>query len=132
MIIQYLSIILSSISFVMFVFTYRISSINRIITLSQKPIIESSIPLTVQDDEIVLYFDKELLKTNIDNYLEKEAKKYVEDYHVEYYFYNTENEGVCDVNDCQGVEINFEAKIMFGINYQRVMKYEIVEGLLHG
>ncbi len=128
----FIAINMTVFSILTFSLSYKINGLNRAIVFPQLSLFESSIPLTVQGEEIVLYYDQELVKKTYENYLEKNIKKYVDSYKVEYYFYNTKNGGVCDVNDCQGVEIKFSAELMFGINYERVVFYEIQEGKIHG
>lgn len=115
----------------MFTFSYRINSITSSLYGIQYPLIECSIPLTIQDEEVELYFDQDKLKNSFNNYLEREVAKYVDSYDVEYYFYNVENGGYCDIKNCQGVEIYFSASIMFGYEYKRTLKYEIKEGKIH-
>ena len=95
-------------------------------------IFETAIPLATDSNEYELYFDQERVKYRYERYLEKEAKRYVDNYKVEYYFYNTKDGGYCDENNCQGVEIFFSAELMLKINYKRTMKYEIKEGKIHG
>lgn len=112
----------------MFSFSFRVNAITSSLYSNHIPLVESSIPLTMQEDEVVLYFDQEKLKENYKNFLEKEIEKYVDSYTVNYYFYNLENGGFCDVNNCQGVEIYFSAKIMLIYEYQQTLKYEIHRG----
>ena len=112
----------------MFTYTYQINGINRTIIATPTSIIESSIPLTTSSETPVLYYDQDSLKNNYQTYLDRELKKYTQEYEVEYYFYNTSDGGFCDVTNCQGVEIKVEAKVLFSFPYSRTMKYEIVEG----
>ena len=123
----YLGIILVNIVFLMSSFVYKINGVNRAIIQSPLSIFETSIPLTMQSDEVTLYYDQDRLKTNYENYLDRELKKYVDNYIVEYYFYNTKDGGYCDIYNCQGVVIKVEAELMFKLTYKREMKYEITE-----
>ena len=132
MIISFLSISLISCSFFLFTFTYTYIGVNRIITCSPRSIFESSIPLTTSNIEETIHFDKEALKKTYDNYLKREVTKYVKEYEVNYYFYNKESGGVCEVDDCLGVEISFKCNVLYFSHYERVMYYEIVEGKMHG
>ncbi|MCR4880068.1 MAG: hypothetical protein K5906_03835 [Bacilli bacterium] len=114
-----------------FALTLKVNCVNRVLVISPKSIPEKSIPLTIQGQEVTLYYEQEEFKKEYDAYLNREIKKYVDEYTVEYYFYNPENGGVCDVNDCRGVEITVGAKIMF-VDYKRTIYYEISEGKYHG
>lgn len=125
MIITFISVILATIVISLFSFTVRLNGLNRLITCSPKQIFESAIPLAHQDDKEYLTYDKEKVKEKYNAYLEATIYKYVSSYEVRYYFYNTENKGVCDINDCQGVEIYFEAPITSFYTYKNQMFYEI-------
>ena len=95
-------------------------------------VLEVSIPLTIQDEEVNLYYDQNALISSYESYLNKEMKKYVDSYNVKYYFYNTNDGGYCDIKDCRGVEIYFSANVMLGITYKRTLKYEIQESSFYG
>ena len=125
MIITLLSIILATVVISLFSFTERLNGLNRSFYQTPKNIFECAIPLYNQDDEIYLSYDKEDLKRRHKEYLDATVYKYVTSYEVSYYFYNTENKGVCDLNDCQGVEIFFEAPITSFYTYKNHMFYEI-------
>ena len=132
MIILILVVFLVSYSFLIFSYTYQINGLNRMIVNVPVHILETAIPLATDRKETELYFDQEMVKYEYERYLEIEAKRYVEKYEVEYYFYNTKDGGYWDVDNCQGVEICFSAELMLKINYERTMKYEIKEGKIHG
>ena len=128
----YLGILLVNLTFLMSSFVYKINGINRSIIQTPHAILEKSIPLTMQKEEVTLYYDQETLKNSYESYLDRELKKYTENYTVSYYFYNTQDGGFCDVTNCQGVVIKVEAKVMLGITYKREMKYEITESDFYG
>ena len=132
MIMLFLGLLLINCVFLMFSYTYQLNGINRVIIAAPIQLFETSIPLATQDKEVTLYYEKETLKHNYETYLEKELTKYTSSYEVQYYFYNTNNGGFCDEKDCQGVEIDITAKIMLWMDYERVMKYEIVKGKING
>lgn len=129
MMILFLIFFLICSSYLMLSYSYVLNGLNRTITNTPKSIFETAIPLTTHEEMVVLYFDQKILIQNYNSYLEKEVTKYVENYEVNYYFYNTQDGGFCDVTNCQGVEIEFSASIMFNYRYQRVMDYEIEEGI---
>lgn len=132
MIVLYLGFILVSCVMLMFSYTYQFSGINRVLLSPPSEVFESSVPLTIQKEEIVLYYDQEKLKENYENYLIRELTKYTSKYEVEYYFYNTNDGGFCDIENCSGVEIKVEAEVMLGINLTRIMNYEIKESEYYG
>ena len=121
-----------SASFVIFCYAFQVTALNRLVTNIPNTLFETAIPLTTQDEKVELYFDQEMVKKQYESYLEKEAKKYCENYQVEYYFYNVSDGGYCDINNCQGVEITFSTNLMLNIHYSRTMKYEIREGKIYG
>ena len=132
MIILFLALILIMTTFILFSFSYQINGINHIVTNTPHSIFEASIPLTTPEENIILYFDQETLKNEYENYLARELKKYSSNYEVSYYFFNTSDGGYCDINNCQGVEINLEVEIMLGMHYSRTMEYEITESKFYG
>ena len=128
MIVLFLAVFLSVAILMLSSFSYTISGINRTILTTPYSLFEIAIPLTTQEEEIVLFYDKEKLKLEYESYLNRELTKYTKNYSVEYYFYNTSNGGACDLYNCQGVEITVNAEVMFNMHYKRVMEYEIREG----
>lgn len=125
MIISFLSIILATIVVSFFSFTVRLNGLNRTLSNIPKQIFECAIPLANQDDEEYLTYDKAKVEEKCNEYFDATVYKYVSSYLVRYYFYNTENKGVCDIKDCQGVEIYFEAPITSFYIYKNQMFYEI-------
>ena len=109
----------------LFSFSYRISGLNRSLIYSPRQIFECAIPLIRADEEADPYYDKELVKSKYEEYLDSVVYRYVDTYNVDYYFYSPSTNGVCDVNDCQGVEIFFEAKVTSFYTYKSHMFYEI-------
>ena len=124
MIVSFISVLFSLIMICSFQNTYKITGLDRSIINSPKELFEVAIPLTVQDN-MVLYYDKELLKQKYQQYLDSVVYKYVSSYHVSYYFYNINDLGVCNIEDCQGVEITFKAPINSFYEYKNTMYYEI-------
>lgn len=120
-----------SIIFMFSSYSYNLTCLNNTITPLQNHLLEPCIPLTIQEDEEP-YFDQDMVINTYNTYFKNEASKYVKDYVINYYFYNTKDGGVCDIKNCQGVEINIEATLLFFHDYKKTIYYEIKEGAKHG
>lgn len=123
--ITFLSVLMSVLVFSIFSFETKLTGLTRTILNSPKSIFETAIPLVTEDDEFDPYLLKEDVKTKYNAYLDSTVYKYVKDYDVEYYFYNIDNKGACDIRDCKGVEISFSSYINMFYTYHYKTYYEI-------
>ena len=53
--------------------------------------------------------------------------RYTKQYEVDFYYYNSEDESMCLIDTCDGVEITIDCKLNVTYNYHRVMYYEMKE-----
>ena len=131
MIVLLFGLLFASITFLFYSYSYNLTCLNQKISPLQIHLFEPCVPLTIQEGEEP-YFDQEMVIATYNAYFEKEVSQYVQDYEIKYYFYNTKDGGVCDIKNCQGVEINIEATLLFNREYKRTVYYEIKEGAKHG
>ena len=125
MLIFLISILMSIGVVSLFSFNYKIDGLNRTIIHSPIQIFQYAIPLSIENDELTLYYNQEKIKQKYEEYLDTSVYKYVSNYDVSYYFYNIEDKGVCDIEDCQGVEVQFEAPVNVFYHYKNSMYFEI-------
>ena len=71
------------------------------------------------------------LRIQLDDYYELSVGKYTNDYDIDYYFYNKEDDSMCVDSYCNAVEITVTARLELGYEYKRIMFYEL-EGLVYG
>lgn len=125
MILFLFSVLFMICSFSLYSFTYRVNGVSRVITYTPPTIFEIAVPLTSDDEEPNFYFEREALKEKHKQYLDSSLSRYVDSYEVDYYFYNPNNNGVCEIDDCKGVEITFKTQITDFYKYENTMYYEI-------
>ena len=121
----YLSVFVMVLSFNCFTFTYRYNGINRTFMEMPRSLLETSIPLVDDDEELIVHFYKEELIDKLTYYFDTHLDKYTDDYQVNYYFSNTGDESLCLTHFCTAVEINLKAKVLFFSEYDKTMRYEI-------
>lgn len=125
MFITFLSVLMSVLIFSIFSFEMKLTGLTRTILNSPKSIFETAIPLVTEDEEFDPYLLKEDVKQKYNAYLDSTVYKYVKNYDVEYYFYNIDNQGTCDIRDCKGVEISFSSNINMFYTYHYKTYFEI-------
>ena len=65
------------------------------------------------------------IEEHLDEYYQKSLSKYVQEYEVNYYFYNKIDESICVEDYCDALEVSVDAKLLVTYNYHRVMYYEL-------
>jgi len=88
-------------------------------------IFESSIPLVNESDEIILFYDKEVLNNKLTSYFDKSIYKYVESYTLDIYYYNQEDFSICKSDSCNAVEITLDADINLLTTYSKTARFYI-------
>ena len=126
---QLLMTLLAVSSITLFAFSLKVNGLNRIVTHIPIQVFHKTIPLVSDEEEIDLYYDKYHLQDNVKHYLDTSIYKYVSSYDIDYYFYNTDSGGACDITDCKGVEITITAKVSSFYTYKKTMYYEIRSAL---
>ena len=109
----------------MFVYIQRITTINRAVVYTPKQLAECSIPFVQGKDDIDIYFDKDTLQGYVTSYYEKTISSYMEDYTVDFYYYNLSNHSYCTNDKCQGVEITVNGTVFLYYKYSQTIFYEI-------
>ena len=117
------SLILITCVFSLYGLNYKVNGLNKLVTALPKQIFEYSVPLA--EEEISPYFIKNKVKEKYEEYINVHVYRYAKNYEVEYYFYNINDKGVCDVKDCKGVEITFIAPVNTFYTYRYISYYEI-------
>ncbi len=118
------SLLIIMLSFTFFSFGYSLNGINRSVINIPNEYFNVSIPLFKENEDINLYFQKEKLEGFLDKYFTV-LYKYTPSYDVKYYYYNLDDQSYCFSDECQGIEIEVNCKIISLFDYHRTMFFEI-------
>ncbi len=128
MIMMLFVLILTVFLFSSFTLSYRLQTINRVVINTPISIFESSISLVHYIEENNLYFDKEELRNNLEEYYDKNLKKTLKDYSMDLYFYNQVDHSICVTDKCDAVKVTINGSFFFTIEVTRTINYEIHKG----
>lgn len=76
-------------------------------------------------EPVVPYYDKNILKEYVNDYLDKNISKYTNNYEITYTFFNKGNDLLCFSN-CQKVGITLKAQINYFYNYEKTQCFSIM------
>lgn len=115
----FLAIIMGVLSLNLFTSNYKVIGVNR--TLYNLPIalFETSIILTNETDEPLIYFDRVTLKSKLTSYFDNNLKKYTDKYTVEYYYYKQDDNSLCLINGCDAVKVTLTADLFYITKYKK-------------
>ena len=113
------------ISFSSYALAFQINGINRAIVSTPVTIFESSIYHNVDEEKPRVLMSKKIVTEKLEKYYQKEISKFTDDFTYEIYFYNKENDSMCVEDNCNAVEITFDASLMYNYQYHRIIHYEV-------
>lgn len=128
MMLAFFALICATLALSLLTISTNMSAANRIILNTPKSIFEVSIPLAINDEDFVPYFDKDKLLIGLTSYYDSNLSKYVKNYSLDIYYYNQSDRSYCVSDLCRAVEVNVNANLNFNINMERSIFYEIMEG----
>ena len=114
-----------------FTLSFRLQTINRVVMYTPVELFETAIPI-VEKETRGLYFSKEKLRSNLQNYYDKNLSNVLEDYTMSLYFYNQGDGSICTKTTCDAVEVTVEGRCFLTFNYSRTVSYEIHKGAKNG
>lgn len=112
-------------SFSSYALAYQINGINRILLTTPITIFESSIEHDLDIKNPNVAFSKKILTESLDRYYSLELSKFTDNFSYEIYFFNTKDESMCIKDECEAVEITFDATLIYQYEYHRVQNYEV-------
>lgn len=112
-------------SFSSYALAFQINGINRAIVSTPVTIFESSVYHNVDEEEPRVLMSKKIVTEKLEKYYQKEISKFTDDFTYEIYFYNKENDSMCVEDNCNAVEITFDASLMYNYQYHRIIHYEV-------
>ena len=112
-------------SFSSYALAYQINGINRVVISTPATIFETSIYHNVNEEQPRVLMSKKLVSQKLENFYQCEIPRFTEDFTYELYFYNKEDESMCVEDNCNAVEIVFDATLVYNYQYHRVIHYEV-------
>lgn len=123
---------LTTFLFSSFTISLKLQTINRAIIYMPIEIFETSIQMVNIDETENLYFDKNLLDTNVNRYLEEKLSNVMKDYSYSFYYYNQDDGSICTSGKCNAVEVTVSGHYAYNFSYSRSVNYEIHKGAKYG
>ena len=129
MVIMLFALIFMVLSFSFFFASNAINSVNRSLLYLPIEMLQTYVNVLDVDGEEDLYFNRNSLTTALDRYFESTVEGHVLSYETSYIFTDKDNTMVCIGTNakCQGIKINVNAEIYFGVHYEKTMFYSIGE-----
>lgn len=123
MIFLLISTLIGVVSLQYFSLNYSIQGLNRAIVFT---------PIELMYKCVTMYGDSPIFNTKdfetiVFNYYSHILPRYTNQYTVDFYYYNLDDESMCLYDTCSGVEITIDCKLNVTYEYHRVMYYEISE-----
>lgn len=112
-------------SFSSYALAYQINGINRVVISTPATIFETSIYHNVDGEQPHVLMSKKLVSQKLENFYQCEIPKFTENFTYELYFYNKEDESMCVEDNCNAVEVTFNATLIYNYQYHRVLHYEV-------
>lgn len=122
MIMAILAILILSFCLGAFAISYQINGINRAVMATPISIIEKCVVLNQGEEPKI---NKDQVSELLTYYYDNALSKYTENYWVDYYFYNVNDESYCINDNCSALDITVGAYLMYNYFYKRVMFYQI-------
>lgn len=108
-----------------FMISYQMNGINRLVYGVPISLVETSISMLAIDEDKGPTFNKTTLENKLTSYFNYSMQKYVDDYSLDFYYYNPDNHSYCTTNKCSAVEITLKADLILNYRYEKTLFYEI-------
>ena len=108
-----------------FMISYQMSGINRLVYGVPISIFETSINMLAINPDEGVTFNRSVLEKNLTSYFNYSMRNYVDDYDLDFYYYNPEDNSYCTSNNCSAVEVTVSTDLILSFHYERTLFYEI-------
>lgn len=125
MVVIFLALFIIVCCFNFFMMSYQMNGINRLFFSVPIALIESSINQYDIDDNIGPYFVKETLENKLTSYFAKSLKNYVDDFTLDFYYYNPSDHSFCTSDTCNAFEATLKTDLILSYHYEKTLFYEI-------
>ena len=123
----FIALMFAIFSFQIFFSCSRATSINRTLVNLPIELIKNAVVISEYGDNKTIYFNQEVLISNLDSYFETNLRKYTSSYTTNYLFLEPNGLSVCLEDKCQAVKVEVNAHIVFSFSYSKSMIYKIGE-----
>ena len=111
--------------FKFFMISYQMNGISRLVYGVPITLFEASVNmLAIKEDEGVT-FNRSLLENNLTSYFDYSMHNYVNEYTLDFYYYNPEDYSYCTATNCSAVEVTVKADLILNYRYKKTLFYEI-------
>ena len=125
MVVIFLTLFIIVCCFNFFMMSYQMNGINRLFFSVPIALIESSINQYDVEENIGPYFVKETLENKLTSYFAKSLKNYVDDFTLDFYYYNPSNHSFCTSGTCNAFEATLKTDLILSYHYEKTLFYEI-------
>lgn len=125
MIVMFIALYVVVMSSNLFIMSYQMNGINRLVVGAPMSIFETAVVLYNLLPEEKPYFDKILLEENICEYFDYSLPRYTEKYVISISYYDLANHAISFSEKPEATEIIIKATLDFSFLYQKTMHYEI-------
>ena len=125
MVVIFIALFITVFCFNFFMISYQMNGINHLIYSVPLSLFETSINLLNLEEDTVPYFSKENLENKLTSYFSYGMQRYVNDYKLDFYYYNPSNHSFCTTNKCSAVEVTLKTELMLNYLYEKIFYYEI-------
>ncbi|NLB48279.1 MAG: hypothetical protein GX813_00255 [Erysipelotrichia bacterium] len=125
MIIMFIALYIVVMSCNLFVMSYQMNGINRLVTGIPMSIFETAVVLYGLSPEEKPYFDKEILEDNIWDYFDCSLPRYSETYEIAISYYDLVSHAISFSDKPEATQIKITTVLDFSFCYQKTMHYEI-------
>lgn len=125
MIIAIISFVVCFLSFNLFMYSYQINGLNRLVVSMPLSLYETAINMFEINEEEGPYFDRETLENNLTSYFDFHIYRYTDNYSLSFYYYNIQDHSIYMGEDYRAVEVRVTADIILYQKFNKTMHYEI-------
>ena len=125
MVVIFIALFIIVCCFNFFMISYQMNGINRLFFSVPIALIESSINQYDIDENSGPYFVKETLEKKLTSYFTNSLKNYVDDFTLDFYYYNPSDHSLDVEANAQAVEVTISSNLILSKHYERTMFYEI-------
>ena len=125
MVVIFIALLLTVFCFNFFMISYQMNGINRLFCSVPIALIESSVNKLDLSEDNVPYFDKETLENKLTSYFANSMKNYVDDFALDFYYYNPSDHSFCTSDICHAFEATLKTDLILNYHYEKTLYYEI-------
>ncbi len=125
MVVIFIALFIIVCSFNFFMMAYQMNGINRLFYSVPIALIESSIDQYDLSLENAPHFIKETLENKLTSYFEFSLKNYVDNFTLNFYYYNPSDYSFCTSDNCSAFEATLKTDLILNYHYEKTLFYEI-------